>query len=275
MSNFKIGLQLYGVRGDLERDFEGTLKAVAEMGYEYVEFAGYYGRSAEEIKALLEKYSLKCVSVHQMPEFFAEKGKEGVEFLKTFGVKYSVIPSYPRHKLKGTPDYDQTVKFFTEVGQLLKDNGMELLYHNHDYEYEKFEDKYLIDWLLSDVPNLDPQFDVCWVNYGGEDPVKYLEKYAGRVDVIHLKDFVCTKLKSGPVYALIDKDGKTGKVASHNDTGFEYKPLGKGVQDIPAILAAAERAGTKYIIVEQDDSSDLPPLEAMRISREYLKSLGI
>lgn len=275
MSNFKIGLQLYGVRGDLQRDFEGTLKAVAEMGYEYVEFAGYYGRSADEINALLDKYSLKCISVHQSPELFKEQGKSAVDFLKAIGVKYSSIPSWPKNKLKGSAEYDETVKFFTEVGNLLNEGGLKMLYHNHDYEYEKFEDKYLIDWLLSDVPNLDPQFDVCWVNYGGEDPVKYLEMYSGRVDVIHLKDFVCTKLKSGPVYALIDKDGKTGKVASHSETGFDYKPLGRGVQDIPAILAAAERAGTKYIIVEQDESSDLPPLEAMKISRDYLKSLGI
>ena len=70
MKKFKIGVQLYSVRGDMEKDFEGTLAKVAARGYEYVEFAGYYGKSSEEIKALLDKYNLKCISVHQGVEFF-------------------------------------------------------------------------------------------------------------------------------------------------------------------------------------------------------------
>ena len=90
--------------------------------------------------------------------------------------------------------------------------------------------------------------------------------------VIHLKDFVCTKLGGGPVYALIGKDGEETAKPTQEESGFRFKPLGEGIQDWHAILAAAEDAGITYAIVEQDDTYELPPLEAARISREYLRS---
>ena len=102
MKKFHVGIQLYGLRNTMAADFEGTLKAVADMGYEYVEFAGYYGKSAEEIKALLDKYNLKCISVHQGLDFYDEDADKAAEFLKTFGVKYSVIPWYGKELLAGT-----------------------------------------------------------------------------------------------------------------------------------------------------------------------------
>ena len=100
MKKFHVGIQLYGVRNAMEKDFEGTLKALADMGYEYVEFAGYYGHTAEEIKAILDKYGLKCLSAHQALDFYDEDPDAAAEFLKAFGVKYSVIPWYGKEKLE-------------------------------------------------------------------------------------------------------------------------------------------------------------------------------
>ena len=99
-----------------------------------------------------------------------------------------------------------------------------------------------------------------------------IEKYKGRVDVVHLKDFVCKKLGQGPVYDLIGNDGKgLGKSATREDNGFEFRPLGQGIQNFAAILSACEKCGTQTVIVEQDQSYDLAELEAARISREYLR----
>ena len=109
MKKFHVGIQLYGVRGAMKEDFEGTLRAVAEMGYEYVEFAGYHGKSAEEIKELLDKYGLKCVSVHQALDFYDEDPDSAAEFLKTFGVKYSVIPHYKEALLAGSDAWDNSL----------------------------------------------------------------------------------------------------------------------------------------------------------------------
>lgn len=276
MKKFKVGLQLYSVRDQMEKDMEGTLKAVKEMGYDYVEFAGYFGKSAEEIRALLDKYSLTCISVHQGLDFYEEGGQSAVEYIKTLGAKYSAIPWYQAEKLAGSPEWEETKALFNRCGELLKKNGIQMLYHNHDFEFVKVDGKYKHDYLMQEIARdlLKPEFDTCWVRYAGEDPCKYLDMYAGDVDVLHLKDFTCKKLANGPAYALIDAEGNPIKAASKEENEFRFRPVGQGMQDFPAILAAAEKAGTEYIIVEQDQTYELPSLEAVRQSREYLKTLG-
>ena len=276
MKKFKVGLQLYSIRDDMEKDMDSALRQVKEIGYDYVEFAGYFDHSAEEVKSMLDKYDLECVSVHQAPQLFADEGQKAVDYLKTIGAKYAAIPWYDKDKLAGSPEWENTVKLFTEVGKLLKDNGIQMLYHNHDFEFNKSDDKFLLDWIYETIPEeyLQPQVDTCWVHYAGYDPSEYLLKYSGRIDIVHLKDFVCKNLGGGPVYALIDKDGKEKK-SSREENGFEFRPIGYGIQNIPAILEASEKAGAEIVIVEQDQSVDRPPMEAAKLSREYLKSLGL
>ena len=274
MKKFKVGIQLYGVRESMKADFEGTLKAIADMGYEYVEFAGYYDRTAEEIKAILEKLGLKCISVHQGLDFYNDDPDAAAEFLKTFGVKYSVIPWYKKEELAGTEAWDATVKRFNAVGEVLKAHGMKLGYHNHDFEFETYEGKYLHDYIFETIPAdlIDPEFDTCWVHYAGLEPVDKIREFAGRVEVVHLKDFVCKRLAGGPTYDLIDKDGKPMKT-TREDNGFEFRPLGQGRQNFAAILEACEAAGTEYVIVEQDKTyGGMTELEAAKLSRDYLKN---
>ncbi len=273
MKKFKVGIQLYGLRNAMAEDFEGTLKAVSELGYEYVEFAGYFGKSAEEIKALLDKYGLKCMSAHQGLDFYNEDPDAAAEFLKTFGVKYNVIPWYGAEKLAGTAEWDNTVARFTKIGQLLKNHGMKLGYHNHDFEFDKYDGRYLHDYIFEAVPAdlIDPEFDTCWVHYAGLDPAEKILEYTGRVEIVHLKDFNAKKLAGGPAYALIDANGNEIKT-TQQDNGFKLCPLGQGRQDFKNILEACEKAGTELIIVEQDTSHELTELEAARASREYLRN---
>lgn len=277
MGKFKIGLQLYSIREEMEKDMDAALKQVKEIGYDCVEFAGYFGHSAEEVRAMLDKYGLECVSVHQDPQVIAEGGQTAVDYLKTIGAQYCAIPHYPPEKLAGTPDWEETVKLFTKTGKLLKENGIQQLYHNHDFEFRKFKDKFLLDWNYETIPveYLQPQVDTCWVHYAGYDPSEYLMKYAGRIKVVHLKDFVCEKLGNGPVYALIGKDGTEEKKATPEENGFDFRPVGYGIQDFPKIIDAAEKAGAEILIVEQDQSPHRPPMESARMSREYLKSIGL
>ena len=272
MKKFKVGIQLYGVRGKMAEDFEATLRAVSEMGYEYVEFAGYFGKSAEEIKSLLDKYGLKCISVHQSVDFFDEEPDAKAEFLKTFGVKYSVIPWYSKDKLYGTDEWDNTLCTFKAAAEVLARHGMLLGYHNHDFEFEMRDGKYLHDHLFEAIDKdlIFPEFDTCWVHYAGIRPEEKIREFSGRVPVIHLKDFVCKALGAGPVYDLIGSDGKNIGT-SREENGFEFRPLGMGIQNFKTILRAAEEAGCEYVIVEQDQTYDTPELEAARISREYLR----
>jgi len=275
MKKFNVGIQLYGVRGSMAADFEGTIKAISEMGYEYVEFAGYHGRSSEEIKAILEKYNLKCISVHQSLDFFDENPDEKCEFLKNFGVKYNVIPWYEKTKLAGSDEWEETKKKFCDAADLLKKNGMMLGYHNHEFEFVKVGEKYIHDHIFEAVAEdkIVPELDTCWVKYAGLDPVDMIRKYKGRVEIVHLKDFVCDSFAAGPAYDLIDGSGNdSGKAKSRDENGFRFRPLGRGIQDFKAILEACEACGTETVIVEQDQTYDISELEAARISREYLRN---
>lgn len=274
MKKFKIGLQLYSVRDDMEKDMDATLRKVSEMGYECVEFAGYFGKPAEEVKAMLDKYKLEAVSVHQGYEVFLQDEKTNIDYLKTLGVKYCAIPWMDKNKHAGNDVFPQTVNEITSVAKALKANGIQMCYHNHDFEFEKFEDKFLLDWLYESIPSelLQPEIDTCWVKYSGNDPVEYINKYAGRLEILHLKDFVSDKFANGPVYALIDNDGNSCE--SQKTNTFEFRPVGSGIQDFESILNAAEKAGIEYLIVEQDNCTTASPLESAKMSREYLKTLG-
>ena len=275
MKNFKVGIQLYGVKNAMQKDFEGTLRAIKDMGYEYVEFAGYYGKSAEEIKALLDELGLSCVSVHQNLDLFKENAQAGVDFLKTLGVKYVVIPWYDKSALAGTEKWESTVLLFNKMADLFHENDMMLGYHNHDFEFKKFEGKYLHDYIFEAVPTdkIVPELDTCWVHYAGLDPADKIRDFAGRVEIVHLKDFNCKKLAGGPAYALIDADGNPIDAPSHEDNEFCFAPLGCGRQDFAKILAACEESGTEIVIVEQDAVyNGMTELEAAKISRDYLKN---
>lgn len=270
------GVQLYSVRDDLAKDFEGTIKAVAEMGYKNVELAGYYGgKTGEEIKAILDKYGLVSVSVHQGIDMFLNEGQKAVDFFKAYGVKYVTVPWYPLDNIKTEEGRKATVENFTKVAKLLKENGMTLQYHNHDFEFNKLDDgRYYLDWLYESISAdlLKPQLDLCWVKYGGEEPVKYLEKYADRISTVHYKDFYSNKFAAGAVYDLIGTDDQPEQ---KSDVKFKFMPLGMGIQDMDAIIAATKETNAEYVIVEQDSSEDRPPMEAIKISMDFLKSKGI
>ena len=151
---------------------------------------------------------------------------------------------------------------------------MKLGYHNHDFEFEKFEGKYLHDYIFDEVGDLiDPELDTCWVHYAGINPADKIREFSGRVEIVHLKDFIGKELGGGPAYDLIDNSGKGLGKKSREDNGFQFRPLGQGRQNFGEILEACEKAGTEYVIVEQDRTyGGMTELEAARLSREYLKN---
>lgn len=277
MKELKVGLQLYSVREDMGRDMDATLKQVKEIGYDYVEFAGYFGKTAEEVLELLNKHGLECISVHQTYDVFLSNEKESIDYLKTIGAKFSAVPWMGVEKHAGSALFQQTKKEFVQVAEALKKADIQLLYHNHDFEFQTFEDKFLLDWLYDSIPSelLKTEIDTCWVKYAGQDPVEYLKKYVNRSPIVHLKDFVCKNFNGESVYALIDNSGKEGKKATREENGFAFRPVGQGIQDFPSIIEAAKEIGADYVIVEQDQSPTCAPLQAAKESREYLKSLGV
>lgn len=266
-----VAIQVYSVRDDAQADFEGTLAKIKEMGYDGVEFAGLYGRTADEVKKACEKFDLVPVSAH-VPLVEMLKNPYGVlSQYAEIGCKYVAIPYLSPEYRPGTPNFEYLVSFAEILGRAAKKLGLQLLYHNHDFEFVKIDGKYALDILYDTVPAdlLKTELDTCWVNIGGEDPAGYIRKYTGRAPVVHLKDFFGEK--SDNMYELIGIESK-GPVRPQ---GFEFRPVGAGIQNFPEIIRASYDAGAEWLVVEQDKPSmDLTAMECAAKSIEYLRSIG-
>ena len=272
MTSKPIAVQLYSVRDNAAADFYATLKSVKEMGYDGVEFAGLYGNEPAQIKAWCEELGLVPISAH-VPYVDMLQNPMGVlSAYAEIGCKYVVVPYLmPEHR-PDHPNFPYVVEFIGCLGKAAKSLGMQMLYHNHDFEFLTIDGKYALDVLYDTVPAdlLKTELDTCWVNVGGEVPAEYIKKYSGRTPVVHLKDFYGEK--SDDMYELIGIEKKGPKRPS----GFEFRPVGSGIQDFPAILAAAKDAGAEWVVVEQDNPSmGLTPLECAEKSIGYLKTINL
>lgn len=267
-----IALQLYSVRDDMEKDFEGTVKKVKELGYEGVEFAGLFGKSGAEVKKICDELDIIPVSAHVPYYDMLENPEAVLADYKEIGCKYVVVPYLTEECRPGTAGWENTVAGIHKIGEVAKEMGMQLLYHNHDFEFIKIDGKYALDVLYDTVPAelLATELDTCWVNVGGEEPAAYVEKYTGRAPVVHLKDFSGSK-GNGPLYKLIGID--EGE-ADNSAPTFEFRPVGSGVQDWKKIIDASENAGAEWVVVEQDEPSmGKTPIECAEMSINYLMSL--
>ena len=269
----QVGVQLYSVRGDMEADFYGTLSNIAAMGYDGVEFAGLFDNTPEEVKAWCEELGLSPISAHVPLVDMIEDIDKVIETYSAIGCKYLVVPYVTEERRPGGEKFYETVDAIREIAQKVKAAGMTLLYHNHDFEFTKLEDgTYGLDYIYSNISAdlLQTELDECWVKYAGEDPVAYLDKYAGRAEVVHFKDFFAEGAKDGDPYALIGMEEEK----KESKTVFEFRPLGCGLQDMPALLEAAKQAGSKWIIIEQDNPSmGITPMQSVKKSIEYLRGI--
>ena len=268
-----VALQLYTVRDEMEADFAGTLKKVKEFGYDGVEFAGLFGKSAAEVKALCGEIGLVPVSAHVPLDDMVADPDGVLAAYAEIGCRYVAVPYLTEERRPGTDGWEKTIADIRLVCEKAKALGMTMLYHNHDFEFVKIDGKYALDILYDTVPAdlLQTELDTCWVNVGGEDPAAYLKKYAGRAPVVHLKDFI-KKGQGGKLYELIgiEDDG-----AEAEEEAFSFAPVGSGMQDMPAILKASEEAGAAWVVVEQDrPRKQQTPLESAKLSRDYLTTQG-
>lgn len=271
MNKAQIALQLYSVRDQINNSFENTVKAVAEMGYEGVELSGLRENDVpKEIKAILDYYGLAVPSSHVPFKDMCDNPTRVFTDYKIVGCDFIVIPWLSQDSELSANQIDATIDKIRNIGKQAKQYGLTLLYHNHNFEFDIINGEYILDRLyrLVEKEFLQTQLDTCWVNVGGENPAEYIKKYSNRTPLVHLKDFVCGG-KAG-LYELIGTDIKK----EQQNGNFAFCPIGYGVQNFRDITSAAEQAGALWMIVEQDSSEDMPTLEAARLSREYLRSIG-
>ena len=268
-----VALQLYSVREAMEADFEGTLRQVKDMGYEGVEFAGLYGRTPAAVRDLLAEIGLKAVSAHvPLDEILADIPGVLADY-RTLGCRYIAVPWLAEERRPGHPGYAQCLEEIRMIGEEAERQEMTLLYHNHDFEFVMVDGRYALDRMYDSIPAglLQTELDTCWVAVAGEDPAAYLEKYTSRAPVVHLKDYFMPGRKPQHMYELIGVDEEEG---GKEEAVFEFRPVGYGMQDFPRILAAAGKAGARWVVVEQDNPSlGKTPLECARMSIDYLNSL--
>lgn len=233
---FRTGLQLYSVRQDLEADFTGTLQRVKDMGYDGVEFYNAFaGFTPQQVRQICDGIGLEVFSNHFPLQAVMTDLDRVLEDSKTLGLTYVTIPSIPSRP-GATPDrFKETVAALDSIGAKVREAGFVLLYHNHDFEFAQLPDGTVgHDYMFasSDPDRLQLELDVCWADFAGQDVPAMVRRYAGRVPVLHMKDYT--------------REGIGNR-------RIEFRPLGHGVMDLEAVLEAAGESGVRWLCVEQDE----------------------
>jgi sugar phosphate isomerase/epimerase len=251
MRKMGIGLQMYTLREETAKDFAGTLRKVAELGYEGVEFAGYGGMTAEEVRDLLQELNLKAIGSHIGIAAIRDNLQGEIAYLKTIGAKYFICPWLPIAEYQTTEAWKALFELFKEAGAACQKEGLIFGYHNHAFEFEqKVDGEFVFDALYSATSpeSVQVEMDTGWVQFAGQDTLAYIAKYAGRLPLVHLKDY---------------RKGEQGEMVTVE--------LGHGELPLVGIIAASDKAGAEWIIVEQDRCQN-PPLESVATSMNWLKN---
>lgn len=276
MNKLPVGLQLYGVRDLLENNpenFASVMREIKTLSYDGVELAGLYGLPPAEVRDILQTIGLTPISAHVALSALIEDPLQAAKDYKLIGCQYVVVPYLPEAFRHNTQGYAQVIGELKHIGTVMKENGLKLLYHNHDFELVMLDSGLLgLDDLYRQVaPDLlmaEP--DTCWLKVGNLDPAVFIARHGSRCEIVHLKDFI---MEGNPqnLYKLI---GLTEEESREDQGMFTFQPVGFGQQIWEPILDATLAAGTKWVIVEQDEHDGLGSLEAARRSREYLRILG-
>jgi sugar phosphate isomerase/epimerase len=244
----KTGLALYTLRDEMAKDPDGTLARVAQIGYNWVEAAGYsggrfYNLKPLEFRNLVVKHGLKPASSHCTVN--QANIDRVVDETAEAGISYLVLPSLPSLWRKSPDGYKEAARFFNLAGEKCRKAGLRFAYHNHTSEFKKIKGQLPYDLLLSatDPGLVTFEPDLCWITAANQNPADYFKKYPGRFELFHLKDMTAHK-----------KDAT----------------LGEGIIDFKNILDLREKAGMIYFFVEQDNCISHPPFDSIKISRDYL-----
>jgi sugar phosphate isomerase/epimerase len=244
-----IGLQLYTVRRELEKDFEGTLAQVAKVGFQEVELAGLFGRSPGDVRESLERHGLRAPAMHvDLPEI--ETGfPSTLEAGKALGVGYVVCAWLAPGERESLDHYRRHIESFNRAGEEAKKAGIQFGFHCHDFEFVPLEGVVPYDLLLKETDSslVQMEMDLYWITKAGADPLRYFREYPGRFPLVHVKDMDRTPQKN-------------------------FTEVGKGVVDFKRVFSQAKLGGIRHYFVEQDETPG-PAIDSARESYRYLQSL--
>lgn len=246
----RLGVQLYTVRAELQRDFDGTLARLAEIGYLEVEFAGYFGRTPAQVRASVERAGLTAPGTHVAYEMLADGWQRTVDDAAAAGHDWIVVPWIPEDARRDAGDWRRLADRLNRAGAAARTAGLRLAYHNQEYDCTPVETVTPL-YVLADSTErdlVDFELDVYWAVKGGADPRAILARYPGRIPLMHLKD------SAGPPRHLMTD-------------------VGVGTLDWPEILARGRDAGLRHAFVEHDAPADA--FTSVRASYHYLQGITL
>lgn len=251
MAGLPLGVQLFTLRDACGKDMAGTLKKVAKIGYKYVELAGYGNLNIPDLKKALADNGVKAAAAHVGIEHLETDLDKVLDEHELLGVRNIVVPWLNADRRTCAEDWKKVGKILDKVGKGCNKRGFTLGYHNHDFEFKWYGHKTGWDILLENASpgNLSVELDVFWTRYSGFCPACFIKQHADRMLLVHLKDL---------------EPGEPHRFAN----------VGKGVLDIPAIVAAGKKAHVKAYMVEQDNCYGQDPFEAIKISYRNLQKMG-
>ena len=261
--NLPLGIQLYSVREQLAKDYDGTLNEVGSLGYREVEAAGYYKKTSAEVAAAMKRADLKCVSGHYgMPALHDDQLDQTIEFSKVIGAQYIICASAGKRD-RSVPgpmtldDWRWVADQFNQIGKKVASAGLKFGYHNHIPEFTETGGTlpHLELMRLTDPSLVTFELDCGWAVVAGQNPTNYLREHGSRISMLHVKDFKITP-------------GGPGEKTQHKVT-----ELGQGSIDYrPLLQEAAKTKRIKHVFVEQE-AFDMPYIESLKVDRDYLRKL--
>ena len=226
----RIGLQLYSLRNEMASDFDGTLQKVADLGYTEMQFAGYHGRSPEQVKKILDQLGIASPAAHVSLELIKEDLDNQIDIAQKIGQKYLVVPSIPADE-RTLSHYEEHAETLNKAGEKCKDAGLTIAYHNHSFEFETQKNETGYDYLLSltDTSLVSFELDLYWAINANVDPISIFKNNPGRFPMVHVKD---------------------------RNTEGQMVDVGRGVIDFSEIFSHSETAGIQHYFVEHDYPDD-------------------
>ena len=245
----KVGVQLYTVRNEMAKDFEGSLQQIAGIGYDQVEFAGYYNHEPKQVRALLVRLGLDAPSAHVPLKDIRENMSRVIENAKIIGHRYLICPYLTENERKTLDQYKEYAALFNKAGEACKKAGIQFGYHNHDFEFMAIDGRMPFDLLLAETDRnlVKIELDLYWTVKARQNPVAFMKKNPGRFVAFHVKDM------------------------DNTEKGF-FTEVGRGVINFKEIFQAGRQAGVDLFIVEQDQTPG-SPFDSLRISHDYLSRL--
>ena len=239
ISKDRIGIQLYTVRDHMAVDLNNTLQGIAAIGYQEVEFAGYFDHSPEEIRTILSGEGLASPSTHIPLKFIQNSPNQIIDTALTIGHEYIVIPWIMPHQ-RSLYKYKEYIELFNTFGEQCQRAGLKFAYHNHDFEFEVIEGIRPMDLLIEETDNnlVSFELDLYWIIKAGEDPLRYIKKYPNRFPLWHIKD--------------MDNDGS-------------MRDVGEGIIDFEEIFKLKKLSGLEHYYVEHDNT----PNSLMTASKSF------